>query len=423
MLHHLKLDPKDGDGLYYLAQAYHLTGRDDMAIKAIQDCLKYDADNPSVWQKYGELLCSSGDCEAGIGWLQRAQQSNPNLDRIDFDLGIASMDRMDFQNAEKYSEKAVAMHPNHVEALELLASVDVKLSQWQRAQEVYERVLTLKKNDSDALLGLGHCELELKQYQPAIDTLDRLLQLDPTKMLAHYYLSRAYAGLGNVTEAQHQADLHHKMMEQTSFAPSALGTAEDKAAWNQARQLLAEHREDAAIQLFKKHAQASSATPGHPYFLAGALYLYMGNSTDGVRNLRHALEVEPTVRGAHTYLGIFALQQGKLEEAEKEFNAEIANDPNYQAAVAELGVVRYKQKKWAEAADLLSRSHTRTPALLLTLCDAYFHTDKVKDADLTAEMLAAYAKNDQELMEELRELLNRNQQDELAQRLTGISKP
>ncbi len=85
----------------------------------------------------------------------------------------------------------------------------------------------------------------------------------------------------------------------------------------------------------------------------------MGNSTDGVRNLRHALEVEPTVRGAHTYLGIFALQQGKLEEAEKEFNAEIANDPNYQAAVAELGVVRYKQKKWAEAADLLSRSHTR----------------------------------------------------------------
>ncbi len=51
------------------------------------------------------------------------------------------------------------------------------------------------------------------------------------------------------------------------------------------------------------------------------------------------------------------------------------------------------------------------------------HTDKVKDADLTAEMLAAYAKNDQELMEELRELLNRNQQDELAQRLTGISKP
>jgi lipoprotein NlpI len=153
------------------------------------------------------------------------------------------------------------------------------------------------------------------------------------------------------------------------------------------------------------------------------MYLYLGDPANGLRNLQRALEIEPKVRGAHTYLGIYDLQQGKLSEAEKEFTAEIANDPNYQTAVAELGVVRYKQQRWAEAVDQLSRSHTRTPTLLLTLSDSYFHLGKVKEANLTAEIVAAYARDDQETMDSLIELLNSNGQMELARRLAGTSKP
>jgi tetratricopeptide (TPR) repeat protein len=423
LLHHLRLEPKDGDALYYLSQAYHLTGHDDLALKAIRECIQLEPNKASVLQKYGELLCSSGDSEAGLVWLLKAQQANPNLDRLDFDLGVASMNTMDFRNAEKYSKEAATLHPNDFDALELLASVEVKLAQWQEARVAYEHALAVKNDDPDALIGLGHCQLELKHYQEAVATLDRLLKLDPAQLLAHYYLSRAYAGLGNAAEAQHQADLHHKMMEQASFAASALGTEEDKAVWSQARQLLVEHREEAAINLFRNNAKGLSATPGHPYFLVGALYLYMGDSANGLRTLHRALDIEPTVRGAHTYLGIFDLQQGKLDEAEKEFAAEIANDPNYETAIAELGVVLSKQQRWAEAADQLSKSHTRTPALLLTLCDAYFHLGKVKDADLTAEVAAAYARDDQELMQRLIELLDLNGQAELAQRLAGTPKP
>jgi tetratricopeptide (TPR) repeat protein len=423
LLHHLRLEPKDGDGFYYLSQAYHLTGHDDLALKAIRECLQFKPDKTSVWQKYGELLCSTGDSETGIVWLLKAEQANPKLDRIDLDLGIASLSNMDVQNAEKYSKEATRLHPNDFDALELQASVEVKLAEWQEAKAAYEGALALKGGDPDALIGLGHCELELKDYRNAIDTLNRLLEIDPTKMLAHFYLSRAYAGMGNAAEAQHQADLHHRMMEQISFAPSALGSTEDRAVWFEARKLLEERREDAALKLFKDSAKGTSATPGHPAFLVGALYLYMGDAANGLRNLHRALEIEPKVRGAHTYMGIFDLQQGKLDEAEKEFTAEISNDPNYQTAVAELGVVRYQQQRWAEAADQLSRSHTRTPALLLTLCDSYFHLGKVKDANLTAEIVAAYSRDDQEMMESLIDLLKRNGQAELAQRLTGAQKP
>ena len=60
-----------------------------------------------------------------------------------------------------------------------------------------------------------------------------------------------------------------------------------------------------------------------------------------------------------------------------------------------------------------------TPELLYMLCDAYFHLGKVSDADLTAETMAAYGRNKPEVMKELNELLLRNGQTELAQRLSA----
>ena len=69
--------------------------------------------------------------------------------------------------------------------------------------------------------------------------------------------------------------------------------------------------------------------------------------------------LSPTVRGAHTYLGLDDLQKGRLTEAESEFEAELAVDPNYLTAIAGLGEVRYRQERWPEAADLLLKSRTK----------------------------------------------------------------
>ena len=421
--HYARLEPQDADGFFYLAQAYHLSKQDERALTAIRTCLKLNPGDPHVWQKYGELLVSSGDGENGFSWLQKAYQANPHLERINYDLGVASLDRMDFQNAETFARQAAGERPNDVGALHLLASVTVKLSRWQEAMAIYQSILKLDAKDADALLGLGRCQLELKQYRDAIDTLTAQLAVDPVNILAHYYLSRAYAALGDTAEAQHQADLHQKMIEQTSFASSALGSEQDRAVWDQARTLVQEGHEDQALALFRHDVKGSPSSPGQPYFLVGALDLYLGRQAEGLANLRRALELDPKLRGPRTYLGIVDLQQNNLTDAEKEFIAEIANDPNYQTAIAELGLVRYKQQRWAEAADQLSRSHTRNPSLLLTLCDAYFRLGKVKEANLTAELAAAYAKDDPATIDSIAELLHRNGQPQLAERLSGSPHP
>ncbi|MGD0734476.1 MAG: tetratricopeptide repeat protein [Terracidiphilus sp.] len=419
LTHHLKLAPRDGDALYYVAQAYHLTGHDDLALKAIKECVRIEPGNASVLQKYGELLCSSGDCEAGLQSLLKAQQVDPTLERIDFAIGVASFRDMDFATAKKFTTRAAEREPNDPNVLSLLGSVEVKLSEWQGAKTVLERVVAMKPDDVASMLELGHCELELGNDQAAIVALDRVLKLDPTQIIAHFYLSRAFAGLGQTAKAQHEAELHHKMMDQMSFVPSFESSGSDASIQGEARRLLTEHKEEDARKLFLDTFKGDAPTQASAYVFVGKVYLFMNDAEDGVRSLQRALQIEPTVRGAHTYEGILALKQGDLDTAEREFQSELGNDPNYQTAIAEMGEIRYRQGRWAEAAQQLEKSRTMVPQLLFMECDAYFHSGDVKNADLTAETLAAYGRNESDVMQGLMELLNRNGQTELAQRLAS----
>src|ERR1700756_3271836 len=415
--HCVKVLPGDGDAQYYLAQAYHLNGQDDLALRAIRLSAKAEPDNPSVLQKYGELLCSTKDVQSGLDWLLKAQRLDATLPRLDYDIARAHYGWMDPAEAKKFAARAAAASPSDVNALRLLAEVNLKLSKWQEAEDAFQRVRALKADDAELLLGLGHCQVELKNYPAAVETLQSVLQLEPTQLLAHFYLSRAYTGMGRTADAEHEAALHHLMMDRATFVRSVTEGEKENGIRAQVRQCLKEHREQDALRIYSNYLKGTAATPADAHVFIGMMYLFLGNTEDGLRNLHQVLKLDPHVRGAHTYEGILALKENDPNKAESEFNAELANDPNYQTAIAELGEVRYHQGRWAEAADQIAKSHTMTPELLYQLCGSYFHLGKTQDADLIAEMVVAYGRNNPELMKELAALLKSNGRVEVAQKL------
>lgn len=421
--HCIRVLPSDGDALYYLAQAYHLDGKDAQALAAIRLSLKAEPDNASVVQKYGELLSSSGNYQEGLRWLLKARHADASLPHLDYEIGVADYKLMDVDGATMNLTKEVAAHPNDLDALELLASAEIKLAHWPEAKQAYARLVAAKPDDAQELLGLGHCQVETQDYQAAVETLNAVLRLDPTRLLAHFYLSRAYVGLGNAAQAQHEAALHRLMMDEESFVRAEESEQHEDAIKPQARQMLKEAHEEDALKLYREYFKGSSATDADAYVFIGKLYLFMGKTEDGLRCLHRALSINPAVRGAHTYDGILALKQGDFDKAETAFKAELANDPNYQTAIAEMGEIRYRQGRWQEAADLLAKSRTMTPELLYMLCDAYFHLGKNTDAGLNAEAAAAYGRKNPDLMNDLIELLKRNGQTELASRLSANMKP
>jgi Tfp pilus assembly protein PilF len=423
LLHASRVQPRDGEVQYYLAQAYHMNGHDDLAVAAIRMSLKSDPANASIQQKYGELLCSSGNNQEGLHWLVQAQLADPKLPHIDYEIGAADYKSMDLSGAVQNLTRALEVNPDDVHALQILALAQTKLAQWDRARESYTRMLARRPDDAESLLGLGQCEFELKDYSTAVGTLQAALRSDPTKLLAHFYLSRAYAAMGRTADAQHEAALHHLMMEQMSFVRSVENDKREEAIRLQARQLLRDRGEDAALRLYQQNFKGTAATTADAFVFIGKVYLFMGYAEDGIRCLHHALALDPKVRGAHTYEGILDLKMTDLPKAEDEFKAELSNDPSYQMAIAEMGEVRYHQEKWEEAADWLTKSKTMTPEFLYMLCDADFHLGKVQDANLVAETAAAYGANNRQFMQGLVALLASNGQGDLARRMVADSHP
>jgi len=419
---YLRLAPGDGVAFFYLAQAYRLSGQQDLALKASRRSAELLPGKAEILQEYGEMLCATRDPQTGIKQLLKAQQLNPALRKIDFDIALAYYDETDYAETVRYARQAVQAEPADLDALRLLSEAHVELAQWQDAQAIFEKILALKKDDPPALLGAAHCLLELKQFEKAIATLHRVLELDPSQAIAHFYLSRALLGLGQTENARHEAEIY-RLMDQMSIAPPTLGSEGGKAQWDRAQQLLREGHEAEALSAFQDGVNAPAASLADAYVLAGSVYLSVDREEAGVRALRQALEIKPTVRGAHTYLGSDDLQRGRLIEAESEFEAELAGDPNYLTALAGLGEVRYRQQRCPEAADLLLKSRTKIPAQLYKLCDALFRSGRVQEAGATAEVLAGYAANDRSQMQALVDLLHRQGETALASKIAAMIKP
>lgn len=407
--------PKDGDTQYYLAQAYHLDGQDKLALAAIARAVKLEPDAPVIQQKYGELLSHTGQYTAAVAQLTKARASDASLLRIDYDIGLAQYNLMDFADAVDALRRETGAHPDDADAWALLATTHLRLNHWQKSKDAFTRFLALHPEDVESLLAVGHCEVELHDNDAAIQTLKHVLSLDPRLLNAHFYLSRAYAATGDMNAAQREAALHHLMMEKVTFVRSAETEQRESEIAPKVRRLLEVHREEEALVLYRKQFQ--QATEADAYAFIGKTYAYMGDTEAGVKKLHRALALSPAVRDAHTTLGILALSQGDFENAEREFQAELQNDPNAQDAIAELGEVRYRQKRWAEAAAFLEKSKTMTPELLFMLTDTYFQLGKVNDARLNAELVAAYGRGNKQIMGDLIALLERNGQLDTAQRI------
>jgi tetratricopeptide (TPR) repeat protein len=419
----LKVAPGNGKALFYLSQAYHEKGDEELALKTIRECLKAGGGNALVWQKYGEFLSNSGDSAEAEQWLQKAQSANPSLKQIDFDLGVSSYKNMDLLTAETCGTRAAEQQPNDIKVLTLLAKTKEKLSHPQEAKILFERILAIEPDDAPSLVGLGHCELELKNYQAAVDALERALQLDPAQVTAHYFLSSALGRLGRSAEAKHEAELHHEIMEQNSSRPPKEQIDYENGIRDRVAQLLIDNREDEALRQARQGFKDEPVSPGSEYAFVGSVYLAMRRLDGAQRVLNRALELDAKTPEANTYLGRIALLQNDLDGAEKHFQRELALYPYHSLARAELGEVRYRQGNWSEAVALLDSSKTTIPRLLYLLCDSYFRLGKISVANLTAETIATYAKDSPEVMQQLVDLLKRNGQDELAGQLWQAPKP
>jgi len=258
--------------------------------------------------------------------------------------------------------------------------------QLDRAVEEYKRVLELDPSLVEARVNLGLAYHALGQYDHAIAELAKAVQDNPKLLAANLFLGIDYLKLGMNSKAE--AMLHRALSIDPSNreARRALATSE-----------LAQGRYFEAVQefraIFSRETNKEEAwfTLGHDYLelakrLSGTLTLRHAGSAwahrffadswserqswnDAAREYRSALSMDSLQPGLHLQLGMAYLHQGKTDEADDEFRAELHLDSHYSLAQLGTAETQVLQGRPAAALETIAKIWHADPPFLAIQSD------------------------------------------------------
>ncbi len=395
--------------LYYLAEAYFMQSDLGRARETIAQAARIAPNDAQVCQKYGEYLSATIETrKEGLAWLQKAQHLNPDLARIDFQIGKTEFDLTDYRSATSSLQTAFKKDSGDGEAAFYLAESWASLGDWEKARDDYNYALARGHADGPTYYGLGRALVELGKSDAALAPLERAIVLQPSLGKAHFQLGKAYRELGRSKEAQHETRLFSAMTDRIDTS-SALKGAEEEEAWKRVKPLLEANQEQQALALLAKMPVANVLDHGEPHYLLGTMYYSLGRKDDAKRMLNMARTQAPKSSRIAAYLGMVELSGGETAAAEESFQSALALDSAEVLALIGMGGIRYQQQRWADAAEYLEKSRTADLGALYMLCDAYFRTGRTEDALLTAEVIRALGAGQQPLLDELEKLVRLHQ--------------
>ncbi len=405
----LSTNPNRVKALFYLGEAYFMNSDFDRARETLAKTVNIAPDDAQVRQKYGEYLRSKLETRSeGLRQLQKARQLNPNLPRIDFDIGKTQFDLTDFPSATDSFEAELKKTARDGEAAFFLAEASARLGNWEKARQYYEYALAHEYADGAAYYGLGRAFVELEDFRAALAPLQRALTLRPSPIQAHFQLGRAFQRLGRFEEARRETKLFAAMNGRIDTS-SELRGAEVEDAWKHMKPLLADNKEQQVLEYLAKLPDIDPTSPRNPYYLLGEMYFSLGRNDDAKRALLTARGLSPNDAHLAAYLGMVQLASGEIDVAEQSLRSALTLDAADPLALIGMGGIRYRQERWLDSITYLERSRTADPNTLLLLCDAYFRVGKKEDALLTAEVIRAFGADQRSLLDSLDQLLRRYQ--------------
>jgi tetratricopeptide (TPR) repeat protein len=163
-------------------------------------------------------------------------------------------------------------------------------------------------------------------------------------------LPAVYVTLGRIHEGTGRHDLglqeFHRALElDHRNADALLGLADAYAGVGRASE---------AEETYKR---AASMRPEYwdGHYRLGAFYYQQGRFSDAASQFGRVVELLPDHASAHTSLGTAWMALGQERDAEAEFKKSLALAPDY-PALANLGVMYYRQKRFAESATMSERA-------------------------------------------------------------------
>ena len=261
----------------------------------------------------------------------------------DFARGVALQQQGDLQHAKEAYEAALRSVPNRADALSNLGVIYSRLGQYDEAIKHYKEALAVDENQHDTRLNLGIAFYKIEEFDLAQREIAQVLKVQPENNQARLLLGVCYYQLNKLPDAVAQLEAVHSSQPDNVAASYALANA--YLGLNDIAKA-----EPLVSNVFRQLNSAES------HLIVGSFYLAVKDFPKALEELNQAKELNALLPTLHSQLAEANLFSGNREQAAKEFEAELKNNPRDFNANVRLGWIYREDGRLDEAAPLLKKA-------------------------------------------------------------------
>jgi len=210
------LAPNSEEVLSTTAQTLRAAGQTLSAVEVLDALARLCPTVAEYRRRLGIALVEIGDVGTATAALGEAARLAPNDVPSLVALGIALNAEGQYSEARPHLLRAQSLAPDDVDALAALAEAEAGLGNVDAAEAAAQRALGQAADHFRANLVVGMVRLRQERFAEARDALLKAVAANPASAEGHHQLSLAYAGLGDETHAQEQAELYRQRTEETA---------------------------------------------------------------------------------------------------------------------------------------------------------------------------------------------------------------
>jgi tetratricopeptide (TPR) repeat protein len=263
--------------------------------------------------------------------------------------------------AESAWHAFLKVHPANAEAYAHLGLLEARQERYAEAVPFYRKALALNPSMPGLRLNLGLSLFKSGALKEAIQTFTPLLNSEPASspeaLRLNTLIGLAHYGLGEYAEAipfLKRATAHdpQNLPYRLTLAHSCLWSKQYQCVLDVYREILTLNAESAEADM-----------------LAGEAFDELHNDQGALLQFRAAVTADPREPNVHFGLGYLLWKREQYDEAAREFQAELTNNPDHAQALAYLADTHIRMSHPEDATPLLEKAIQIDPRIELAHLD------------------------------------------------------
>jgi tetratricopeptide (TPR) repeat protein len=319
----------------------------------------------------------------------------------------------DLERAESTLNVVLKTAPDDFRALNLLGIVRAEQHRELDAEKLFKRALELKPDFASAHVGLGMLYVQMSKPDDAIVQFQEALRIDPDREEARNSLVSLWRDQAHAAVRENDQEKALSLLLQArktspkdadvvyefgmvalsmSLFPDALQAFKEtldlrrddaNALYGLGRTQIALAKYEEARASFDRYARLHPSDASGHYAL-GVTLEALQRGAEAQIQFEKSIELQPAQTESYFQLGRMELEAGELPAADEQFTRVLNRDPHHAGALAGEGRLKFQQKDYAQALDLLGKAVAADASLREAhyyLGMAYARVNRKEDSD------------------------------------------